>query len=81
MRKRYGLMSNRLSRDEREEVLKLRRTDADFDASLQRRGNIKVDPTPFIEQAICSCAKLGFVGQKHSTFSDWIEHLRSGDFC
>lgn len=85
--KRYGVLTNRLSKEEIENLISVESpvklngdpllgTEKEKTFGKELRGM-----SLFIEQALCSCASLGFIPHADSTISQNILHLRNGGLC
>lgn len=77
---RYGLLGNRLSKREVKELLQLDSPIGVF-TSQSSYGKDLLDMSIHIEQAVCSCSDIGFIGHPESTISQNIHHLRAASMC
>ena len=78
--KEYGLLANRVDRRSAGKLLPV----LDASSNTQRVMSQLEAPTDvslFVEQAICSCATLGFVGTRKSTASGHVNNMRTANIC
>eukprot|EP00271_Cylindrocystis_brebissonii_P003391 TRINITY_DN1430_c0_g1_i1.p1 TRINITY_DN1430_c0_g1~~TRINITY_DN1430_c0_g1_i1.p1 ORF type:complete len:595 (-),score=49.81 TRINITY_DN1430_c0_g1_i1:73-1857(-) len=82
---KYGLFSNRVHKSVARTLLQggspLPPYNPNATEPHSTWGGILRDVGVFLEQAVCSCAPWGFIGQAESTISESIYHLRGGGVC
>ena len=77
----YGLLTNRVSRSDVEDPRKQNGwSDGRGQMRVKGFGTIP-DLSLFVEQTICSCASLGFIGTQKSTASGHVHHMRAAKLC
>lgn len=74
----FGLFSNRVPLEEIQQLTKYEwNEEAENLVSRNQSNSVQA----FLEQVVCSCGDLGFLGNQFSTFSANVNRLRLGKVC